>query len=414
MSKNILNEGYNSKDTVLFDTGYKDHIFSKNKKYIDLGFCSGANLLGHNLKFQSDILKECLKKKVSNFSSPNLHAVNLSKELNKILPNFSKFIFCNSGSEANIKALRICRALTGKSKVVTATGSWHGSVDQFLFQPNKKLKNQKLSDGVTDEQKKNLIYIPYNNIDLSKKILEKNKKKISCVFIEPIQGCLPNKEAKDYIQFLNKYCKKENIILVFDEMITGIRADMGSAQQYFKLKTDISTFGKAFANGMPIGFIGLSKKIEKQIKKKKLNIYFGGTFSGNSMITFFAKWYLVYLRKNKKKIFSYLENISKKFENEINTFCNESNIDVKVYRFFSMIRLVYSSNNIQDRYSRDFFENKKTKDIKKLKAFLIKQNIYYPKNGIIFFSYSSTKTNIEYVIKMLKKGLKKFFIKKNK
>ena len=105
------------------------------------------------------------------------------------------------------------------------------------------------------------------------------------------------------------------------------------------------------------------------------------------------------MRKNKKKIFSYLENISKKFENEINTFCNESNIDVKVYRFFSMIRLVYSSNNIQDRYSRDFFENKKTKDIKKLRAFLIKQNIYYPKNGIIFFSYSSTKTNIEYVIK---------------
>ena len=414
MSKNILNEGYNSKDTVLFDTGYKDHIFSKNKKYIDLGFCSGANLLGHNLKFQSDILKECLKKKVSNFSSPNLHAVNLSKELNKILPNFSKFIFCNSGSEANIKALRICRALTGKSKVVTATGSWHGSVDQFLFKPNKKLKNQKLSDGVTEEQKKNLIYIPYNNINLSKKILEKNKKKISCIFIEPIQGCLPNKEAKNYIQFINKYCKKENIILVFDEMITGIRADMGSAQQYFKLKTDISTFGKAFANGMPIGFIGLSKKIEKQIKEKKLNIYFGGTFSGNSMITFFAKWYLVYLRKNKKKIFSYLESISKKFENEINTFCNENNIDVKVYRFFSMIRLVYSSNNIQDRYSRDFFENKKTKDIKKLKAFLIKQNIYYPKNGIIFFSYSSTKTNIEYVIKMLKKGLNKFFIKKNK
>ena len=63
MSKYILNEGYNSKDALLFDTGYKDHIFSKKKIYIDLGFCSGANLLGHNLKFQSNILKEYLKKK---------------------------------------------------------------------------------------------------------------------------------------------------------------------------------------------------------------------------------------------------------------------------------------------------------------------------------------------------------------
>ena len=111
----ILNEGYNNKKTVFFDSGYKDHIFSNKKRYIDLGFCSGANLLGHNLEFQNKILKKYLNKKISNFSSPNLHAVNLSLELKKILPNFSKFIFCNSGSEANIKALRICRALTGKS-----------------------------------------------------------------------------------------------------------------------------------------------------------------------------------------------------------------------------------------------------------------------------------------------------------
>jgi len=408
---NILNEGYNNKDVLLFETGYKDGIFSKKKKYIDLGFCSGANLLGHNLKFQNKILKEYIDKKISNFSSPNLHAVNLSKEIKKILPNFSKFIFCNSGSEANIKALRICRALTGKSKVVTATGSWHGSVDQFLFKPNKKFKNEKLSDGVTSEQKKNLIYIPYNNIELSKKILEKNKKKISCIFIEPVQGCLPNKEVKNYLKFLYKYCKKQNIILVFDEMITGIRVNMSSAQQHFKLKTDISTFGKAFANGMPIGFIGISKKIEEQIKKKKLNIYFGGTFSGNSMTAFYAQQYLVYLRKNKKKIFSYLESISRAFESQINTFCDENNIDAKVYRFFSMMRLVYSTKIIQDRSSRDFFENKKTKDIEKLKSFLIENNIYYPKNGIIFFSYSSTKKNFTYIVKTLKKGLKKFFYK---
>ena len=409
MSKTILNEGYYEKNTILFDSGYKDIIFSKKKKYIDLGFCSGANLLGHNLKFQDKILKKYLKKKISNFSSLNLYALKLSNELRNILPNFSKFIFCNSGSEANIKALRVCRALTGKSKVVTATGSWHGSVDQFLFKPNKKLKNEKLSDGVTNEQKKNLIYIPYNNISLSEKILDKNKKKISCIFIEPIQGCLPTADVRDYLVFLQKYCKKNKIILVFDEMITGIRTDMSSAQQYFKLKTDISTFGKAFANGMPIGFIGISKKIEQQIKKKKLNIYFGGTFSGNSMTAFFAREYLIYLRKNRKKVFSYLSSISKKFEVEINLFCKKNNIDVKVYRFFSMVRLVYSSRIIQDRSSRDFFESKKLNKIEKLKSYLIKKGIYYPKNGIIFFSYSSSKKNLKYIIGTLETGLKKFF-----
>ncbi|MDB9937432.1 aminotransferase class III-fold pyridoxal phosphate-dependent enzyme, partial [Candidatus Pelagibacter sp.] len=209
--------------------------------------------------------------------------------------------------------------------------------------------------------------------------------------------------------FLQKYCKKNKIILVFDEMITGIRTDMSSAQQYFKLKTDISTFGKAFANGMPIGFIGISKKIEQQIKKKKLNIYFGGTFSGNSMTAFFAREYLIYLRKNRKKIFSYLSSISKKFEVEINLFCKKNNIDIKVYRFFSVVRLVYSSHIIQDRSSRDFFESKKLNKIDKLKSYLIKKGIYYPKNGIIFFSYSSSKKNLKYIIGTLETGLKKFF-----
>ena len=95
MSKPILNEGYNNKDTIFFDSGYNDNIFSNKKKYIDLGFCSGANLLGHNLKFQSEILKKYLNKQISNFSSPNLHAINLSLEFVSIKENYIKLIFYN-------------------------------------------------------------------------------------------------------------------------------------------------------------------------------------------------------------------------------------------------------------------------------------------------------------------------------
>ena len=333
----------------------------------------------------------------------------MSNNLKKILNNFSKFIFCNSGSEANLKALRIARAITNKNKVVTATGSWHGSVDQFLFKSDTKLKNVKLSDGLSEQERKNLIYIPYDDIILTKKILDKNKKKISCVFIEPVQGCLPNIKIKSYLKFLSNYCKKNNIIFVFDEMITGIRSNMSTAQKFFNINTDISTFGKAFANGMPIGFIGISEKIEKKIKSKKLSIYFGGTFSGNSFTTYFAKNYLDFLKKNKNKVFKYLNGISNEFEKKINKFCIKENLDVKVYRYFSMLRVVYSSKNIHDRISRDFFEKEKINKIIEFKRFLKKKGIYYPNNGIIFFSYSSSRKNINYVMNTFKIGLKKFF-----
>ena len=122
--------------------------------------------------------------------------------MKKILPKFSKFVFCNSGSESNIKAVRIARAISGKDMVVSTTGSWHGSIDQFLYSSDKKLNKIKLSDGLSEVDKKRLILIPYNNIDKSKKILSKFRNKISCILIEPIQGCLPLPESKKYLKFL--------------------------------------------------------------------------------------------------------------------------------------------------------------------------------------------------------------------
>jgi len=410
MSNTVYNEGYSGNKNSFFRKGINDTIFTQKRKFIDLGFCSGANLLGHNTNIQKKILKKYIKNNISNFSSPNIYAEELAKIIIKTLPNFSKVIFCNSGSEANIKALRICRAITKKTKVVNVVGSWHGSVDQFLFKTSKKLKVTELSNGLTPDLKKNIIFIPYNDIKSSRKILDKNRKKIACLFIEPIQGCLPNKNSKNYLKFLELYCKKYNIFLVFDEMITGVRTNLRSAQDFFKIKTDISTFGKAFGNGMPIGFITISSKIKNLIKKKRLHIYFGGTFSGNSLTSFFAKEYLIYLIKNKKKIFNYLNKISSYFEKEINNYCQKNFIPARVYRFFSMIRLIYTSKKINNRSARDFLESLKYKEIKNFRNYILDKNIYYPNNGIIFFSYSSSLKNINYIIKTFKSGLKKFFI----
>ena len=92
-------------------------------------------------------------------------------------------------------------------------------------------------------------------------ILYKNKKKISSIIIEPIQGSLPNYEIKKYLKFLSHYSKKNNIILIFDEMITGIRTDCSSIQKYFGINAEISTFGKCFGAGLPIGIISISKKL---------------------------------------------------------------------------------------------------------------------------------------------------------
>ena len=204
---NVLNEGIKIRNTYL--KGYGSSIFDKNnKKFLDLTSGGGTSLLGHNNKVFQFSVKSFLKKKYSNFALPNEHAKNLSLNLRRIFPQFSKFVFCNSGAEANMKAIRIARAVTRKDKIINITGSWHGSLDQFLFSTDKRGKKIKLSSGLEKKIEDKIIYAPINDLKKTKKIISKNKKKACCVIIEPIQGCLPSEDNKFYLSSLMKFCKK--------------------------------------------------------------------------------------------------------------------------------------------------------------------------------------------------------------
>ena len=404
----ILNENYHQNKHLL-TRGTGSYVYNKSKKYLDLTSGGGCLLLGHNNRIFKESIKEFIKMEISNFAAPNIFAKKLSLRLIKILPQFKKIIFCNSGAEANLKALRICRALTKKDMVINVAGSWHGSMDQFLFTSDKNNNPIAISDGLEKNNKKNLIYIPYNDTKSSIKILEKYKSKISCVFLEPIQACLPDKNSENYLKFISEHCKKNNIILVLDEIITGLRIDGSSVQNKLNLHSDISTFGKAFGNGLPISFIGISKKIHKKITINKKKIFFGGTFSGNSLSAFVSNETLKYILKNKKDIFSKLKTYSLIFRDTINKFAKFYNIKIKVYAYDSIIRIIFSNKNIENRVQRDFLEKRKRKNVDNFYKFLFKKKIIYPKNGIIFLSYSINNYELKYLINNIKYGLKKFF-----
>ena len=411
MSDLILNEGY-GKNTDFFYSAQNEKIFTKNKRYIDLSMCAGSILLGHNHKIFRKSIIRFISKKISNIAGPNIYAKIFSNSIKRVVPNSEKLIFCNSGTEAVIKSLRIAKALNGKSKIALVTGGWHGSVDQLLYKTDKNLKPIKLSSGLPSETYKKLILIPYNDLKKSKLILEKNKKKISCLIIEPIQGSLPYSNIGKYLKFLRIFCKKNNIILIFDEMITGLRTDCSSVQKYFNVKSDLSTYGKCFGAGLPIGIISVSKDISKKLNKINPKVFFGGTFSGNSIVAFVGNEILNFIIKNKKTIFKKINTNALYFESSLNKFFKSKNIDLKIYRFQSILRLVYTKDQIKDRLSRDFLESKKDKLILRFKNYIKNKGIYIPSSGIMFLSYSHEKKHIDYIIKEFKRGSLKIFKKK--
>ena len=229
----LLNEGYQF-GNIFFEKGKGQYIYSKNKKYLDLSCCVGTLLLGHNSQILNSSFKEVGKKNISNFAALNVHASNFSRTIKKLIPQYSKFIMCNSGTEAVTKGLRICRAITKKSLLISVSGSWHGSADETLYVKNKN-KKVSLSNGLYSNENE-IEFIPYNDIQMSKKILDKNKKKIMCILIEPIQACLPSENYKKYLKFLYNYSKKNNLLLFFDEMITGLRTEGRTVQDIYNIK----------------------------------------------------------------------------------------------------------------------------------------------------------------------------------
>jgi glutamate-1-semialdehyde 2,1-aminomutase len=405
----VLNEGYkNTKH--LFKRGYGSKILDKNnQKFLDLTSAGGTSLLGHNNSVFINSVKKFINNKYSNFALPNAHAINFSYNLRKIFPQFTKFIFCNSGAEANMKAIRIARAVTKKDKIINISGSWHGSIDQFLFSINSQGKKISLSSGLEKKIEDKIIYAPYNNFQKTKKIINKHKKEICCVIIEPIQGCLPSNENMNYLSSLSNFCKKKNIILILDEIITGLRTDCSSVQNKYALHSDISTFGKVFGNGLPIGFIGVSKKIEKKINKNKKKIFFGGTFSGNSFSTYVANETLKFLVKNKKKVFNDLEGKSKKFSQELSKNIIKKKLHAKVIRFKSVIRIIFTDKNPKNRLQRDFLEKKNNLKRTKFINFLKRKKIIFPSNGIIFLNISLSMNEINFLIKTITDGLNTYF-----
>ena len=398
---------------LIISKGFQQFLYSGKRKILDFSLSSGALILGHSNKiFKKSILQQI--NKGSNYSNTNSNEFNYKIELKKTFKEFDKIIFSNSGSEANIRALRIARSVTKKQKYAMVNGSWHGSVDNFMFDfvKNKNSNQSKihsLSSGI-DHIKKDVILIPYNNIKVTKKILDKNCKIISMLIIEPIQCGIPNAESFKYLNFLNKYCKRKKILLCFDEVITGLRTKKFAIYKQLNIKPDIVTFAKCFGGGLPIGITLYNSKITNKIILKK-KIFFGGTFSGNPLSCRVGLNTFLYIKKNKTKIDFHTNQLAFKLESEINNFCLKKNLNFRLQRFENILRPIFTYGILNNRIYREIYDPK-FKNSLYLKEYLEKNNIFISSNCCFFVSYCHTNKDINNLILILKKFLLKFFFNK--
>ncbi len=264
---------------------------AEGQRYVDYIGSWGPMILGHG---HPAVLEAVQKAALDGFSfgAPTEREIELAEEILKLVPSMEQVRLVSSGTEATMSAIRLARGATGRAKFIKFEGCYHGHTDALLVKAGSGLATfgHPTSAGVTPGAAQDTLVLEYNNIAQLEEAFTLHGAELACVIIEPIAGNMNFVRCSvPYMSKLRELCTKHGALLVFDEVMTGFRVGLASAQGYFaklipSFAPDISVFGKVIGGGMPLAAFGSSREIMKHLAPLG-GVYQAGTLSGNPIAT---------------------------------------------------------------------------------------------------------------------------------
>lgn len=316
-------------------------------EYIDCIGSWGPMILGHNYP---EVL-ECIKKEVekgTSFGLPTKKEVELAELVKQCFPSIEKLRLTTSGTEAAMAAVRVARAYTGKNKILKFEGCYHGHSDSLMVKAGSGLLTfeHQDSNGITDGVMKDTITLPFGDIEKVRELLEKEKD-IACVILEPIPANMGLIETeKEYLEELRKITEKENVLLIFDEVISGFRVTLGGAQQLYGITPDLTVLGKIIGGGYPVGGFGGREDIMNLISPLG-NVYHAGTLSGNP-VSVAAGIKTISILKDNPDMYTKLNEKVAQFVKKLEELINKYNISATVNSAGSLFTIFFSDKKVKN------------------------------------------------------------------
>ena len=253
-------------------------------KFIDYVGSWGPFILGH----QHPAVKEAIIKQAecaTSFGAPTELEIELAELVSSLMPSLEMVRMVNSGTEATMSAIRLARAYTGRDKIIKFEGCYHGHCDSFLIKAGSGALTLGMPDspGITKGTANDTLNARFNDIESVRSLIEANPKQVAAIIVEPIggnMGVVPPKN--NFLRDLRELCTKEDIVLIFDEVMTGFRVALGGAQSLYNVTSDLSTLGKIIGGGLPVGAYGGKREIMSMVAPSG-PVYQAGTLSGNPL-----------------------------------------------------------------------------------------------------------------------------------
>lgn len=374
-------------------------------KYIDYIASWGPMILGHAYE---PVIKAIQEQAIlsTSYGAPTELEIAMAELIKSMTPNIDLIRMVSSGTEACMSAVRVARGYTGKNKIIKFEGCYHGHADAFLVKAGSGVAtfNIQTVPGVTAGVANDTLTCAYNDLDAVKKLVEENKNEIAAIITEPVvgnMGCILPEAG--FLEGLRKICDENNIVFIFDEVMTGFRLAKGGAQERLHINADLVTYGKVIGAGLPVGAFGGKKYIMESVAPLG-NVYQAGTLSGNP-IAMIAGYTLLNILNNEPSIFKELEEKTIYLKDGLTKVLQASGTPYVINQLGSMISVHFSDHAVTN------FETAASANNDLFKKFfhaMLQRGVYLPPSAFEswFLNNALTKKDLDYTIEATEESLK--------
>ncbi|MFZ2417050.1 MAG: glutamate-1-semialdehyde 2,1-aminomutase [Smithellaceae bacterium] len=324
---------------------------STGKAYVDYVLSWGPMILGHAHPEVIAAICQTAQKGTS-FGAPTMAETEMARLICGAIPSIERVRMTSSGTEAAMTAIRLARGYTGRNMILKFDGCYHGHADSLLIKAGSGVTTLGIpgSPGIPEALARLTLSLPYNDADALEKAVEHYAADLAAVIIEPVagnMGVVPPQEG--FLKKLRDLTKKNGIVLIFDEVITGFRFTFGGYQNLIGIRPDLTCLGKIIGGGMPVGALGGKKEIMEKLAPTG-DIYQAGTLSGNPL-AMSAGIATLRLLETKTDAFASLSEKADRLGCEMENLFSGRGIPVCVNKIYSMFTLFFQEGPVYDLQS---------------------------------------------------------------
>jgi len=411
--KNLAQEIVQTVDlphTVYIDSAQGGNVTDiDGNEYIDMAMGFGPAVLGHSPPCVVEALEKQIKKGW-HFGLPSTHQLEYSDMLQDASPCSDSVVFANTGTEATMYAMRAARAFTGKEKIATFDGCYHGAHDYALVFGDPTSKREKptpflVGNGipkyVRDEAQ---MVLPYRR-DEAFDLIRENKDQLAGVIIEAAQNSNPRLGLDNFLQELRDVCTETGVLLIFDEVVTGFRLSYGGAQGLYGITPDLATYGKAMAHGLPVGAVGGRADIMACFSGGDMSkwVFSGGTFNGNPLTSVAGIAALTEMRDTQDTLYPYINGQSDRLAAAVNSFCEEEGFAAHLYNAGSMIHLRFEGYPVEGSF--DFSKDGRFAE-REFYLHLLGYGVFIPGVHLAFLCGAHSEKDVGTIIEAFKQSFR--------